>query len=122
MKAINRKRRALQRRHRRLRRRVVGTEAQPRLCVSRSLAHTYAQIVDDATGKTLVTANTRQAAVRGDAGSGGNIEAAKAVGREVAVRALACGVKRVCFDRGGRKYHGRVKALAEAAREAGLQF
>jgi len=82
----------------------------------------YAQIVDMATGNTLAAASTRQPKLRAALAAGGNVGAARAVGAEIAEAALAKGVKQVCFDRGGRKYHGRVKALAEAAREAGLQF
>ncbi len=122
MKQIQKKRLRLKRRHQRLRRRLSGDEARPRLLLSRSLAHTYAQIIDDATGRTLLTANTRQADVRGGLPKTNNREAAAAIGKAIAEKALAQGITQVCFDRGGRKYHGRVKAAAEAAREAGLKF
>ena len=122
MKQIQKKRLRLQRRHKRLRRRLSGDEARPRLLLSRSLAHTYAQIIDDATGRTLLAANTRQADVRGGLSKTNNREAAAAIGKAIAEKALAQGISQVCFDRGGRKYHGRVKAAAEAAREAGLKF
>ena len=105
-----------------MRRNVRGTAERPRLTVRRSLAHIYAQIIDDAAGKTLVAASTQQASVISGLNNTGNIEAAKAVGKRIASLAMAQGVKKACFDRGGRKFHGRVKALADAAREAGLEF
>jgi large subunit ribosomal protein L18 len=106
--------------HRRIRRKVSGSARRPRLCVYRSLKHIYAQIIDDAQGRTLVSASSADQ----DAGvsRGGNVASAKAVGRLVAERAKATGIRAVVFDRGGYLYHGRVKALAEAAREAGLEF
>ncbi len=110
------------RRHRRIRRVVRGTAARPRLVVFRSLKHIYAQIVDDEGGVTLAAAGSRAAALRSDLRSGGNIAAAKAVGTLVAQKAKERGVATVVFDRGGYKYHGRVKALADAARAAGLAF
>jgi large subunit ribosomal protein L18 len=116
------KRVALKKRHLRVRRKVIGTPARPRLAVFRSAGNIYAQVVDDTTGKTLAAASTLQANLRKSLKSTGNIEAAKAVGKEIAVVAVSRGIKEVCFDRGGRKYHGRVKALADAAREAGLAF
>ena len=122
MKAINKKRRRLKRRHLRLRRKVAGTEERPRLFVFKSLCHTGAQLIDDVAGKTLLAASTRTPSVRARLNSTGNIAAAKAVGKEIGEKALAAGIRQVCLDRGGRKYHGRVKALAEAAREAGLKF
>jgi len=112
----------LKRRHLRIRRKIAGTLDRPRLCVYRSLRHIYAQIVDDTTGRTLAAASTLQPDLRGALKQTGNVEAAKRVGREIALKAQALGIKNVRFDRGGRKYHGRVKALAEAAREAGLVF
>ena len=102
--------------HRRIRRRVGGTAKRPRLCVFRSLNHIYAQLIDDAKGLTLVAASSAGAS------SGGSVAGAKAVGRLVAERAKEKGIGKVVFDRGGYLYHGRVKALAEAAREAGLEF
>ena len=88
----------------------------------RSLAHIYAQVIDDTTGKVLAAASTRAADLRAALKTAGNMGAAKAVGKQIAAAALARGVSKVCFDRRGRKYHGRVKALADAAREAGLVF
>ena len=108
--------------HRRVRQRVAGDEARPRLSVFRSLKHIYAQVVDDATGRTLAAASTQDKQVREQASYGGNVAAAKVVGRVLGERAKQAGVTRVVFDRGGFLYHGRVKALADAAREAGLNF
>src|ERR1700722_9572299 len=102
--------------HRRVRQRVMGTPQRPRLCVHRSLGHIYAQVIDDQTGRTLVSASTLDKETRGKVKSGGNIEAAKVVGKIVAERAVAAGLQLVVFDRGGYKYHGRVEALANAAR------
>src|SRR5687768_6889878 len=104
--------------HRRIRRKVRGTDVRPRLAVYRSLNHIYAQVVDDLMGKTIVSASTVEKDLRG--GTGGNIEAARRVGRAIAERTLAAGVEQVVFDRGGFRFHGRVKALTDAAREAGL--
>ncbi|MEK7408808.1 MAG: 50S ribosomal protein L18 [Acidobacteriota bacterium] len=106
--------------HRRIRRRVRGTLERPRLAVFRSLKHIYAQLIDDAQGRTLAAAASDEKTRK--IGGGGNVAGAKEVGRLVAERALEKGVRRVVFDRGGYLYHGRVKALAEAAREAGLEF
>ena len=105
--------------HRRIRRKLSGTEARPRLAVFRSVAHIYAQVIDDVAGKTLVSASTVD---KGGKTNGGNVAAAKAIGKLVAERAKEKGVKAVVFDRGGYQYHGRIKALADAAREAGLEF
>jgi large subunit ribosomal protein L18 len=107
----------LYRRKLRIRNRVTGTAERPRLCVFRSLKHIYAQIIDDSTGLTLASASSLDLHI-----SGGNVDAAKAVGTAVAERAKEKSIGKVCFDRNGRLYHGRVKALAEAAREAGLEF
>src|SRR3954469_8648526 len=104
--------------HRRIRRKVSGSSEHPRLAIYRSLNHIYAQVIDDQNGVTLVSASTTEKDLRGS--SGGNIEAAKRVGREIAERALAKGISRIVFDRGGYLYHGRVKALTDAVREAGL--
>jgi large subunit ribosomal protein L18 len=109
-------------RHYRLRRWVRGTVAKPRLAVFRSLNHIYAQVIDDDTGRTLVAADSRSKEFRGANPRGGNVAAAKAVGTLLAQRAKAAGLARVVFDRGGFKYHGRVKALADAARAGGLEF
>jgi large subunit ribosomal protein L18 len=105
-----------------VRRRVEGSTERPRLCVYRSLGHIYAQLIDDKTGKTLVSASSVDQETKKNLKGGGNIAAAKVIGKAVAERAKAAGVVKVVFDRGGYKYHGRVKALADAAREAGLQF
>jgi large subunit ribosomal protein L18 len=104
--------------HSRIRKKVRGTEERPRLAIFRSVNHIYAQVIDDDKGKTLATASTLEKELKG--GSGGNIAAAERVGKAIAERAIAAGVSRVVFDRGGFLYHGRVKALSEAARQAGL--
>ncbi|HYB60587.1 MAG TPA: 50S ribosomal protein L18 [Methylomirabilota bacterium] len=111
-----------QRVHLRVRTRVNGTPERPRLSVYRSVGHIYAQVIDDRSGKTLASASSIDKETRKDIQGGGNVAAAKIVGRKVAERARAAGIGLVVFDRGGYKYHGRVKALAEAAREAGLKF
>lgn len=108
--------------HDRVRIKVSGTTERPRLCVYRSLGHIYAQVIDDRTGTTLVSASSVDGETKKNLKGGGNIAAAKVIGKAVAERAKAAGVQKVVFDRGGYKYHGRVKALADAAREAGLQF
>lgn len=108
--------------HHRIRKNVIGTPERPRLNVYRSLNHIYAQVIDDVAGQTLVSASTLDAGVKGSISTGGNIEAAKAVGSAVAAKAKDKGITKVVFDRGGIVYHGRVKALADAAREAGLEF
>lgn len=105
--------------HRRIRRKLRGTSARPRLAVFRSVAHIYAQVIDDSEGKTLVSASSVDKAAKTN---GGNVAAAKAIGKLVAQRAKEKGIAQVVFDRGGYQYHGRVKALADAAREAGLEF
>jgi len=112
----------LARRHRRVRRKVVGTAERPRLCVRRSLCHIYAQIVDDMSGRTLAAASTRSPAVREVCSGAKKTEAANTVGKEIARRAIEAGVQAVAFDRGGYKYHGRVKAFADGARKGGLEF
>ena len=108
------------RRHRRVRARVIGTAARPRLNVFRSLNHIYAQVIDDSQGHTLAAAGSLESDLRDQVST--KTDQAKAVGRRVAERARAAGVTQVVFDRGGWKYHGRIKALADAAREAGLDF
>ena len=105
-----------QRIHDRIRRKLSGTTERPRLNVYRSLNHIYAQVIDDQKGETLVSASTIKMK------TGGNVAAAKEIGKAVAEKAVAQGVKKVVFDRGGYLYHGRIKALADAAREAGLEF
>jgi large subunit ribosomal protein L18 len=105
-----------------MRKRISGTPERPRLCVHRSTRHIRAQVVDDASGRTIVSASSLDKEVRAQIKGGGNIAASKVVGKMVAERARAKGVEKVVFDRGGYQYHGRVQALAEAAREAGLNF
>jgi large subunit ribosomal protein L18 len=104
--------------HRRIRRKVRGSTERPRLAIYRSLNHIYAQVIDDEQGRTLASASTTEKDLRG--ATGGNIEAAQRIGRAIAERAQAAGISSVVFDRGGYLYHGRVKALTDAAREAGL--
>lgn len=104
-------------RHQRIRKRVEGTSERPRLAVFRSLKHIYAQVIDDAAGTTLASASSQEASV-----GSGNVDGAKAVGLLLAERAKAKGITHVVFDRGGFNYHGRVKSLADAAREGGLEF
>jgi large subunit ribosomal protein L18 len=108
--------------HARVRTKLSGTPERPRLCVYRSLDHIYTQVIDDRSGKTLVSASSLDAETKKNLKGGGNVAAAKVIGKTIAERAKAAGVTKVVFDRGGYKYHGRVKALADAAREAGLQF
>jgi len=108
------------RRHRRVRKKVLGTAARPRLAVFRSNKHIYAQVIDDLTGRTLASASTMEADRRG--GSTGTVDAAKQVGQALAERVKAAGITAVVFDRGGFKYHGRVAAVAEGARAAGLEL
>jgi large subunit ribosomal protein L18 len=105
--------------HQRIRRKLSGTAERPRLAVFRSVAHIYVQVIDDAEGKTLVSASTVDKTAKS---KGGNVAAAKSIGKLVADRAKEKGIKKVVFDRGGYQYHGRIKALADAAREAGLEF
>jgi large subunit ribosomal protein L18 len=116
------RRRARVRRHVRVRRKIAGTAARPRLAVYRSNRHIYAQLVDDDAARTLVAADSRSKEFRAQHTTGGNVAAAKAVGALLAERARTQGIERVVFDRGGYMYHGRVKALADAARAGGLIF
>ncbi len=109
-------------RHNRLRRRVIGSVERPRLCIFRSNSHIYAQVIDDSRGCTLVAASTAEKNVRAQVNGQSKVAQAQMVGKLVAERALQGGVTQVVFDRGGFQYHGRVRALAEAAREAGLSF
>jgi large subunit ribosomal protein L18 len=109
-------------RHRRVRQKVTGTISRPRLCVFRSLNHIRAQLIDDSMGQTLVSMSTLDSQVRGKTDEKGKSKKAEVVGTLLAERALDKGIKKVVFDRGGYKYHGRIKALAEAARKAGLEF
>ena len=108
--------------HERIRKRLEGSPSRPRLAVFRSNKHIYAQVIDDSKGATLTAASSLDVDAKKDVKNGGNIAAAKAVGKLVAERAKQKGIDAVLFDRGGYLYHGRVKALAEAAREAGLKF
>ncbi len=112
----------LQKRKWSLRKTLIGTAERPRLSVFRSDKHISAQVIDDHTGKTLAAASSQQKDVRGSLATGGNIDAAKAVGKAIAERAKKAGISQVAFDRNGRRYHGRIKALADAAREGGLKF
>jgi len=109
-------------RHRRVRKKISGTAEKPRLNVFRSLENIYAQVIDDETGRTIVAASTLDNEIKSAVKSGGNVEAAKLVGNLVGRRAIEKGISTVVFDRGGYKYHGRVAALADGAREAGLKF
>lgn len=111
-----------QKKHLRIRKRISGTADCPRLAVYRSLNHMYAQLVDDTKGVTLVSASTLDGSVKADIDNSGNIDAAKRVGELLAKRALDKGIRSVVFDRGGNIYHGRIKAVADGAREAGLEF
>jgi large subunit ribosomal protein L18 len=115
-------RKAWKRRHRRVRKKVKGTDGRPRLNVFRSLKHIYAQIIDDGQGHTLVSASTLDPELRDKVQGLSKTEQARLVGQVLAQRALAHGVRQVVFDRGGRLYHGRVKALADGSREGGLEF
>ena len=111
--------------HLRQRKRIVGTAERPRLSVFRSVSHIYAQVIDDLTGRTLVAASSVDPALKGAFGkgiSGGNVKGAEAVGRAIAERSIEKGITRVVFDRSGFLYHGRIRAVADAARKAGLEF
>ncbi|HXA56565.1 MAG TPA: 50S ribosomal protein L18 [Candidatus Acidoferrum sp.] len=108
--------------HVRMRKKIMGTTERPRLCVHRTTRHIRAQVIDDLTGNTIVAASSLDKEVRGIIKGGGNIAASKVVGKVVAERARAKGIEKVVFDRGGYQYHGRVQALADSAREAGLKF
>jgi large subunit ribosomal protein L18 len=116
------------RRHRiqlRQRKRILGTEERPRLTVFRSVTHIYAQVIDDLTGKTLVSASTVDPKVKASLGkgvTGGNLKGAEAIGKTIAERSIEKGIKRVVFDRAGFLFHGRIRAVADAARKAGLEF
>jgi large subunit ribosomal protein L18 len=118
MITLNKRNAIRQRIHARIRQKMAGTAERPRLNVYRSLNHIYAQVIDDQKGETLASASTLALKVK----AGGNVAAAKEIGKAVAEQAVKQGVKKVVFDRGGYLYHGRIKALADAAREAGLEF
>ena len=122
MNVAENRRQARLKRQVRVRRQVQGTSERPRLCIFRSAKHIYAQIIEDGTGRTLVATSTIAKDVADGLGYTGNIEAAKAVGAAIAKKALAQNINQVVFDRNGFLYHGRIKALADAAREAGLSF
>lgn len=109
-------------RHSRIRKKIVGTSQVPRLCVHRSLKNIQAYLIDDTTGKVLMGKTTLAKDIKSQLSNGGNVSAAKVLGKAVAVEAVGKGIKQVAFDRGGYLYHGRIKAFADAAREAGLQF
>lgn len=113
---------ARRRRHNRIRRKVMGTPERPRLCVYRSLKHIYAQLIDDTTGRVLASVSTLSPEAKESGASGKNAASARIAGAMLSEKASALGIKRVVFDRGGYIYHGRVKALAEGAREKGLEF
>ncbi len=121
-KKTNPRKLAWTRRKARVRKKIRGTPQRPRLCVYRSLNHIYAQVIDDVAGRTLASASSLMPQIREQTGHKGNVATAKLVGQAVARAALDAGIKDVVFDRNGYLYHGRVKALAEAAREAGLNF
>ncbi|MEJ2111289.1 MAG: 50S ribosomal protein L18 [Acidobacteriota bacterium] len=108
--------------HKRIRKTVTGSASRPRLCVFRSLKYMYAQVIDDSQGLTLAAASTGEKELRGSLKYTGNVEASKLLGKTIAERAKAKGIESVVFDRGGYLYHGRIKAVAEAARESGLKF
>lgn len=116
------KKEARERRHGRVRKKVYGITERPRLNIFKSLKHIYAQIIDDSAGNTLISASSLNKELREKLKTGGNVKAAKEVGALIAKRALEKGIKKVVFDRGGYPYHGRVKTLADAVREAGLEF
>lgn len=122
MDKLKAKKAALERRHRRVRGKVSGTAARPRLCVTRTNAHIYAQVIDDISGKTVVSASSVDGELKSALKTGATIDAARVVGEALGRRAVEAGLTEVVFDRGGRLYHGRVKALAEGARSAGLTF
>ena len=122
MDKLKAKKAKLERRHRRVRGKVSGTAARPRLCVTRSSAHIYAQVIDDVSGRTLASVSSVSPELKSVLKNGSNIDAARAVGEAVGRAAVEAGLTEVVFDRGGRLYHGRVKALAEGARSAGLTF
>ena len=122
MDKLKAKKSALDRRHRRVRGKVSGTATRPRLCVTRTNSNIYAQIIDDVAGRTIVSASSVDADMKSALKNGSNADAARIVGETIGRRAVEKGVSEVVFDRGGRLYHGRVKALADGARSAGLTF
>lgn len=122
MGTLNQKTQARLKRKKRIRKKLVGSASRPRLCVFKSAKHIYAQLIDDSIGQTLAAASSTEKAVREKSDAKGKVTDAKAVGQMIAQRAIERGVKQVVFDRNGFLYHGRVKAVSEAAREAGLKF
>lgn len=122
MKKLQKKQAALARRHRRVRGKISGTAARPRLCVTRSNSNVYVQFVDDVAGKTLLGVSTLGPDFKATGKSGANVEGAAAIGEIAGKKAVEAGITEIVFDRGGHLYHGRIKALADAAREAGLKF
>ena len=122
MKKLQKKQAALARRHRRVRGKISGTAARPRLCVTRSNSNIYVQFVDDVAGKTLLGVSTLGPDFKATGKSGANVEGAAAIGEIAGKKAVEAGITEIVFDRGGHLYHGRIKALADAAREAGLKF
>ena len=122
MDKLQKKQAGLARRHRRVRGKVSGTAERPRLCVTRSNANIYAQVIDDVTGKTICGESTLGAAFKASGKSGATVEGAAVLGELIGKKAVAAGVTEIVFDRGGNLYHGRIKALADGAREAGLKF
>lgn len=122
MKKLQKKQAALARRHRRVRGKISGTAARPRLCVTRSNSNVYVQFVDDVAGKTLLGVSTLGPDFKATGKSGANVEGAAALGDIAGKKAVEAGITEIVFDRGGHLYHGRIKALADAAREAGLKF
>lgn len=122
MNNIKEKVRKRKRRHLRVRRKVIGSNERPRLSVFRSMKHIYCQIINDVDGKTLASASTQSIDIRSQIKDGGNVKAAEIVGKKIAEEALKNGITKVVFDKGGNKYHGRVKALAESARKNKLSF
>ncbi len=119
---VKKKRAGFFKRHSRVRKKVSGTTERPRLCVHRSGKYIYVQLVDDTAGKTITSVSSSLSEVKNEVKSGKNIEAAKLTGSLIARKAISAGIKKVVFDRSGYKYHGRIKAVADAAREAGLEF
>ncbi|MDO8446008.1 MAG: 50S ribosomal protein L18 [Deltaproteobacteria bacterium] len=122
MGEINKRLSGRLKRKNRVRKKVIGTSERPRLCVFRSTSHIYAQVINDQDGRTLAEASTLSPDLKGEIKHGGNVESAQKVGALVAKRALENDIKKVVFDRNGNLYHGRIKALADAARSAGLEF
>ena len=122
MKKLQKKQASLARRHRRVRGKVHGTPARPRLCITRSNSNMYAQVIDDVAGKTLCAVSTLGPEFKATEKSGATVEGAAALGKIIGAKATEAGITEVVFDRGGNLYHGRIKAVAEGAREAGLKF